>query len=113
MPTGKKIKVAIRNLLINSIEAIKGKGQIEFTLEAEPEVIRLEIKDNGNGIPADILERVFDPYFSTKEKGTGLGLAICKRIVEENGGAIKIESQPGLGTKVRLTFPRVANHQPG
>ena len=108
-----KIKVAIRNLLINSIEAIKGKGQIEFTLEAEPEVIRLEIKDNGNGIPADILERVFDPYFSTKEKGTGLGLAICKRIVEENGGAIKIESQPGLGTKVRLTFPRVADHQPG
>ncbi len=108
-----KMKVAIRNLLINSIEAIKGKGQIEFTLEAQPEAIKLEIKDNGSGIPADILERVFDPYFSTKEKGTGLGLAICKRIVEENGGSIKIESQPGLGTKVMLTFPRVVDHQSG
>jgi len=108
-----KIKVAIRNLLINSIEAIKGKGQIEFRLEAQPEAIRLEIKDNGNGIPADILEHVFDPYFSTKEKGTGLGLAICKRIVEENGGSIKIESQPGVGTRVRLTFPRAADNQSG
>jgi len=105
--------VAIRNLLINSIEAIKGQGQIEFRLEAQPEAIRLEIKDNGNGIPADILEHVFDPYFSTKEKGTGLGLAICKRIVEENGGSIKIESQPGVGTRVRLTFPRAADHQSG
>jgi len=108
-----KVKVAIRNLLINSIEAIKGKGQIEFILKSSPEAIRLEIKDSGAGIPADIAEHIFEPYFSTKEKGTGLGLAICKRIVEENGGSIKIESRSGQGTTVIMAFLRVADNQAG
>jgi len=106
-----KLKIAIRNLLINSIEAIKGKGQIDFVLEASPEAVRLDIKDNGTGIPPEMTAHLFEPYFSTKEKGTGLGLAICKRIVEENGGSIRIESQPEQGTRVSLTFPRRAENQ--
>ncbi|MDD8019822.1 MAG: ATP-binding protein [Acidobacteriota bacterium] len=107
-----KMKVALRNLLINSIEAIKGKGQIDFVLKASPETVRLEIKDNGTGIPAEMAEHIFEPNFSTKEKGTGLGLAICKRIIDENGGSIQVESKPDQGTRVILTFPRAMKNQP-
>ncbi|MBC7350251.1 MAG: HAMP domain-containing protein [Candidatus Aminicenantes bacterium] len=101
-----KMKVALRNILINAIEAIKGKGRIEINLKEAGQELVVEIKDNGCGIPPEMVDRIFEPYFSTKEKGTGLGLAICKRIVEEHEGSIHLESQPGKGTKVIITLPR-------
>lgn len=106
-----KIKIAIRNLLINAIEAIKNKGQIELLLKEKEKEIVVEVIDNGCGIPPEILSRIFEPYFSTKEKGTGLGLAICKRIVEEHHGTIYLESQVAKGTKVTLIFPRKSQNQ--
>lgn len=101
-----KIKVALRNILINAIEAIKGPGRVEVNLKETNEELVVEIKDNGCGIPPEMVERIFEPYFSTKEKGTGLGLAICKRILEEHNGSIRLESQPGKGTRVTITLPR-------
>ncbi|MGQ9801234.1 MAG: sensor histidine kinase [Candidatus Saccharicenans sp.] len=101
-----KMKVALRNILINAIEAIKGRGRIKINLKEAGEELIVEIKDNGCGIPAEMVDRIFEPYFSTKEKGTGLGLAICRRIVEEHEGSIKLESQPGKGTRVTITLPR-------
>lgn len=100
-----KIKVVIRNLLINAIEAIKDHGYIEIILREKEKEIEIEIKDTGCGIPKEVLPHIFEPYFSTKEKGTGLGLAICKRIIEEHGGTIYLESQPGQGTKVTIILP--------
>ncbi len=101
-----KMKVAIRNILINAIEAVKGPGRIEISLRDKGNELELEIKDTGCGIPGDVIAHIFEPYFSTKEKGTGLGLPICKRIVEEHEGAIRLESQPGLGTTVTITLLR-------
>lgn len=101
-----KIKVAIRNILINAIEAIKGQGLIEVSLRDKDEGLELEIKDSGCGIPEEVAAHIFEPYFSTKEKGTGLGLPICKRIVEEHEGNIRLESRPGQGTTVTITLPR-------
>ncbi|HAR36578.1 MAG TPA: hypothetical protein DCR87_06725, partial [Acidobacteria bacterium] len=101
-----KMKVALRNILINAIEAIKGKGRIEINLKEAGQELVVEIKDNGCGIQPEMVDRIFEPYFSTKEKGTGLGLAICKRIVEEHEGSIRLESQQGKGTRVIITLPR-------
>jgi signal transduction histidine kinase len=69
--------------------------------------IQVVIRDNGKGIPADKLSRIFEPFYSTKDfgKGTGLGLAIVKRIVDEHGGNIEAASQVGGGTTFTLIFP--------
>jgi len=101
-----KIKMAIRNIIINSIEAIKGRGRVEINLKDRGKELEVEIRDNGCGIPEEVLSHIFEPYYSTKEKGTGLGLAICKRIVEEHEGSIQIDSQTGKGTRVIITLPR-------
>jgi signal transduction histidine kinase len=69
--------------------------------------VLIEVVDTGFGIPKEILPKVMDAFFTTKEegKGTGLGLAICRRIVQDHQGTIHIESQPGQGTTVRITLP--------
>lgn len=101
-----KMKVAIRNVLINAIEAIRGSGRVEISLQDKGNELELKIRDTGCGIPEETVAHIFEPYFSTKEKGTGLGLPICKRIVEEHEGKIRLESQPGMGTTVTITLPR-------
>jgi len=101
-----KIKIALRNIIINAIEAIKGSGRIDLSLLEKAEAIELEIKDTGCGLSEVVLNHLFEPYFSTKEKGTGLGLAISKRILDEHEGTIRLESQPGKGTRVTIILPR-------
>ena len=65
----------------------------------------IHYSDTGNGIPHEIREEIFEPYFSTKKSGMGLGLAIVKRIIEEHGGSISIESEEGKGTKFEIELP--------
>ncbi|OGD21926.1 MAG: hypothetical protein A2W03_11135 [Candidatus Aminicenantes bacterium RBG_16_63_16] len=101
-----KVKIAFRNLFINAVEAIRGRGEIEVRLVAEDGLLRLTVKDSGIGMDKDLLDRVFDPYFSTKDAGTGLGLPIARKIIEDHGGAIQAESAPGRGTKITITLPR-------
>ncbi len=101
-----KIKIAFRNLFINAVEAIRGRGEIEVRLVAEDGELRLTVKDSGIGMDKDLLERVFDPYFSTKDSGTGLGLPIARKIIEDHGGTIQAESAAGKGTRITITLPR-------
>ena len=71
----------------------------------------VEFADTGEGIKAENMEKIWEPFFTTKPegKGTGLGLAICRRIVEEHGGTIEIKSEMGRGATVRMIFPATAN----
>ncbi|RME66476.1 MAG: PAS domain-containing protein [Nitrospirae bacterium] len=101
-----QLQQVLLNLILNSIDAVEeGRGTIEVMAElikdfyrAGDKVIRIEVRDNGAGIPEHLQERVFMPFFTTKPWGTGLGLAVVKRIVEENGGKIEFTSKPGKGT---------------
>jgi nitrogen fixation/metabolism regulation signal transduction histidine kinase len=99
-----KLKIALRNILTNAIEAIRGKGEIRVRLVRGPETMTLTVEDTGSGIERDILDRIFEPNFSTKDVGTGLGLPIAKKIVEDHGGAIEIASEPGKGTRITVRF---------
>ena len=93
------------NLLLNAKEAIGENGKIHIKTSSSGELATLEIRDTGKGIPKKEIKHIFDPFFSTKEKGSGLGLYIVKRIVENAGGKIKVESKVGSGTTVTIKLP--------
>ena len=110
----------VQNLVSNARHAIEGpKGTVTVSLRQSPEnqnIVHLEVRDDGAGIPDEIRENLFDPYFSTRAtgRGTGLGLTIVHRVVTELGGEIEIESQRDEGTTFRILLPRaeevVAQH---
>jgi two-component system NtrC family sensor kinase len=94
-------------LLMNSIEAIEGEGEIRIRTWETDDRLMVRIGDSGRGIAAEHIEKIFDPGFTTKGVGvgTGLGLPTCQKIVEKHRGTIEVESQPGAGTVVTLGFP--------
>jgi two-component system, NtrC family, nitrogen regulation sensor histidine kinase NtrY len=94
------------NLLANAVEACGTRScMIELSEEVTDERVMINIKDNGEGIPADMQSRIFMPNFTTKSSGTGLGLAMCKSIVEQANGKIWFETQPGEGTTFHVELP--------
>jgi signal transduction histidine kinase len=101
-----KVKVAVRNIFINAVEAIRGKGEIEIRLKAGADSISLAIRDTGIGMAKDVVEKIFESYFSTKDVGTGLGLPIAKKIIEDHGGTIRVESEVQKGTLITIVLPR-------
>jgi len=100
-----KLRIALRNIFINAVEATRERGEIEVLLKREKDKLLLEIKDTGLGMEKAMLEKVFEPYFSTKDVGTGLGLSIAKKIIEDHGGTIQISSTLRKGTKISIEFP--------
>ena len=84
---------------------------LTLTTLADDDGVWVHVADTGGGISQEKINRVFQPYFTTKEKGTGLGLMIVQRIVREHGGRIELESHTGRGTIFRLWFP-LTEHQP-
>ncbi|MBR90665.1 MAG: hypothetical protein CMO66_05275 [Verrucomicrobiales bacterium] len=100
------------NLLVNAREACENKANVHISARTARDFsIRFSVKDEGEGIADDHLERVFEAYFSTKEKGTGLGLAIVKQNIELYGGAIDVDSKLGKGTEFVITLPTRALQQ--
>jgi signal transduction histidine kinase len=98
----------VANLLLNAANAMVHKcGHIELAIEAVDDVAVLRVTDNGRGIPAEDLPKVFDPFFTTMPvgKGTGLGLSISYAIVQQHGGTIEMESEEGRGTTVTVALP--------
>jgi signal transduction histidine kinase len=101
------------NLLDNAINASKEGGCLKITArastacEAKRPGVYVEISDNGAGIPAELLPKIFDLFVTTKPsgKGTGLGLVVCQEIVKAHGGTIEIQSEVGTGTSVRMYLP--------
>ena len=99
------IKQALLNLIKNAVAAMPGGGLLRVESRREADDVLVRISDTGDGIPEDIMEKIFEPYFTTKPFGTGLGLTIVFKIVKEHFGDISVESRVGEGTTVTLAFP--------
>jgi signal transduction histidine kinase len=102
----KQLQEILFNLIRNAAQAIKGAGQITVACWNNNQRVFIDIKDTGEGIDKERMEKIFDPFFTTKEpgKGTGLGLFIVKQVVERNQGTISADSVPGQGTAFHLSF---------
>ena len=105
-----QVKQALVNLIKNAIQAMAQGGTLTLTTLAESDGVWVHVTDTGGGIPQEKINRIFQPYFTTKEKGSGLGLMIVQRIVREHGGRIEMESNTGDGTTFRIWFP-LTEHQ--
>ena len=95
------------NLLVNAMEAVKDQGQPHIVLSAYKtanQKVTIKISDNGSGIPADVLDKIFIPFFSTKKSGSGIGLSLCKQIMMLHKGNVQVQSTEGEGTAFLLIF---------
>lgn len=100
------IQEAFTNLLQNAREAMNGRGNVWVKVAHGPNrSVEISIADDGPGIPPDNVEKIFQPYFTTREKGTGLGLSIVKHNVETYGGTVNVESELGKGARFTIVFP--------
>jgi two-component system sensor kinase FixL len=99
------LRVVFQNLLINGAHAMQGKGCIRVAVEPVDTACQIAFVDGGPGIPQDIREKVFTPFFTTKSRGSGLGLPTVKRFVEAHNGHIAIDCPPAGGTIVRIRLP--------
>jgi signal transduction histidine kinase len=94
------------NLLLNAAQALEEGGRTSVTAQPFEEEVRVLIQDTGKGIESEDLERVFEPFFSSRPDGTGLGLPIARRIAQAHGGELAVETEPGVGTSVTVRLPQ-------
>jgi signal transduction histidine kinase len=121
-----QLRQLFTNLLTNAFEALGGGGSVALIaalLPAEEEhvvhggdlhaapMVQIEVSDDGPGMPSDVMERAFSPFFTTKPKGSGLGLAIVRKIVDAHDGRIDVSARPTGGTRFRVTLPVSGTHQ--
>jgi signal transduction histidine kinase len=101
------LKTCFLNLMINAADAMPRGGALSASVKRVPgaEALEIEVGDDGHGMNADQIRTAFEPYFSTKDTGLGLGLALTRKIVEDHGGSISLESEPGRGTTARIVLP--------
>jgi PAS domain S-box-containing protein len=103
----RRIQQVLVNLIMNSVHAVGNKGKIAITTRSKNNHILIDIEDDGPGIDKDILDKIFDPFFSTKKpgQGTGLGLSVSYGIISEHDGEIRVQSTPGCGSHFTITLP--------
>jgi len=100
-----QLRQAFLNLFRNSADSMPAGGRLTISSGRVDGMVRIEVKDTGKGINAECLDRIFDPFFSTRENGTGLGLSLTQQIVTEHGGNISCQSKPGQGTSFMVELP--------
>ncbi len=100
-------ELVLINLVKNAVEALSGRehGSIQLRAFREANAVLIRVEDNGSGIPDDMLEDIFVPFYTTKANGTGIGLSLSKQIMQNHGGSISVGSVPGKGSKFTLKFP--------
>lgn len=99
-----KLRTAFSNIILNAIQAIEDKGTITIKITGYTKHATVEISNSGPAIPDDVLPKIFEPLFTTKQRGTGLGLSSCKNIIEQHGGTISVKNNP---TTFVITLPRI------
>ena len=113
----KQIQQVLLNLILNAIQAMQSGGVLTIKTElvrtGAQQWVKLSIADTGQGIPAQILGKIFTPFFTTKAQGTGLGLAICHKLVAQQGGSIWVESEDGKGTVFNIELPATSTEEHG
>ncbi len=102
---GFQLKHAVLNLVLNAIQATAGGGSITIEVGGDAQTLEIAVHDTGEGMAEEILPRVFDAFFTTREGGTGLGLPIARRIVEAHGGSLAVRSREGEGTVACISLP--------
>jgi PAS domain S-box-containing protein len=105
MVDGQQFGQVLSNLFINAIQAMPEGGSLTVSTWSEPNGIHVSVRDTGKGIPKSKLDRVFNPFYTTKTRGTGLGLPICRRVVEAHHGTISVNSRSGQGAEFIIELP--------
>ena len=108
-----KLTQALINIMKNGMQAMGQGGTLRIETKSLKDRVEVMISDSGSGIPPDQMEKIFNYYYTTKEKGVGLGLPIAHRIIEAHEGHLKIESRVGVGTKVTMTLPVERRNEAG
>jgi signal transduction histidine kinase len=101
----KQMQEVFLNLIRNAAEAMPEGGTLTITTVLESGFVRLDFADTGFGMSGEVMDKIFYPFFSTKEKGTGLGLSVSQSIIKIHGGEIKFKSKPGEGTTATVLLP--------
>jgi len=96
---------AFLNILINAMQAMPEGGKIRVAIQSTDNTVKIFFEDEGEGIPQDLMGKIWDPFFTTKAKGTGLGLGIVKNIIESHSGNVQIRTRPGAGARVKVELP--------
>lgn len=96
---------AFLNILINAMQAMPEGGKIRVAIQSTDNTVKIFFEDEGEGIPQDLMGKIWDPFFTTKAKGTGLGLGIVKNIIESHSGSVQIRTRPGAGARVKVELP--------
>ncbi len=99
-----KLKSVFMNIVLNAMQAMPNGGSLEIVTKRHLKAVKIEISDTGIGIPKENFPQLFEPFFTTKAEGTGLGLTNAKRILQQHGGTIEVESEENVGTKVIMTL---------
>lgn len=100
-----QLRAAVVNLLRNAKDACSAGDEVLVSARRRPDGVVIQVTDTGPGMPPEIVDKAFRPYFSTKQGGTGLGLAMVQRTVTEHGGHLELSSEPGKGTQFSLYLP--------
>ena len=100
-----RISQMLLNLIKNAIQAMPDGGTLAIGLSQRSGCVHLSVRDSGTGIPPEHLQRIFEPFWTSKAQGTGLGLALCRKVAEEHGGCLKVNSAVGIGTEFIVTLP--------
>ncbi len=100
-----QLKLVLLNLLMNGVQAMKGRGEITVTTEVTGAFYDIHIADRGPGIPPQVREHLFEPFFTTRHRGTGLGLVTARRLIEAHGGTVRLDDRPGGGTVAVVRLP--------
>lgn len=106
-----RIEVVFTNLIMNAIQAMNNTGVVNIKLFDSDKHVIIQISDTGSGIPSNLIGRIFEPLFTTKQTGTGLGLASCKKIVDQHDGTINVTSVEGKGTTFTIKMPKRMENQ--